>query len=136
MYSFPTLFCLFQATALHSNLLHLVQLIHPRCQIFKSSCLNVLMFHVPMLKLISLLVILLEVVPTLKSKCGTILILVYCTSGRTIIYSIILFRENNNVVVFPYLHPIGQLVAHPPSRTLSYPKDKKLPFPLHAHPPS
>ena len=64
------------------------------------------------LKLISLLVILLEVVPTRKSVRGTILILVYFTSGRTIIYSTSLFRENNNVVVFPIPFPIFMPLAN------------------------
>ena len=48
----------------------------------------------------SLLVLLLEVVPTRRSERGTITPESF-TSGRTIIYSISLFRENNNVVVFP-----------------------------------
>ena len=33
---------------------------------------------------------------------------------------------------FPHLHAVGQLVAHPPLRTVSHPKDKKLPWPLPA----
>ena len=51
-----------------------------------------------------------------------------------------LFRENNNVVVFPFhfphLHVVGQLVVHPPSRIVSHPKDKKLPWPIPAQSPS
>ena len=38
------------------------------------------------------------------------------------------------LVSFPHLHSVGQLVVHPPSRTVSHPKDKKLPWPLTAHP--
>ena len=53
-----------------------------------------------MLKLISMLVILLEVVQTRRSDRGTITP-EYFDSGRTIIYSIRQFRENNNGVVFP-----------------------------------
>jgi hypothetical protein len=63
-----------------------------------------------MLKLISLLVILLEVVPTRRSDHGTIT-LEYFTSGRTIIYSISLFR-GNNVVVFPNLFHIFMPLAN------------------------
>ena len=39
-------------------------------------------------------------------------------------------------VSFPHLRAVGQLVVHPPSRIVSHTKDKKLPWPLIAHPPS
>ena len=45
------------------------------------------------------MIVLLEVVQTRRSDCGTITPKYY-TSGRTIIYFIGPFRENNNVVVF------------------------------------
>ena len=41
-----------------------------------------------------------------------------------------LFRENNNVVVFPsfsHLHVVGHLVVHLLSRIDFHPKDKKFP---------
>ena len=48
------------------------------------------------------------------------------------------FMENNNVVFpFPFhIFIVGQLVVHPPSRIVSHPKDKNVPCPLPAHPPS
>ena len=62
------------------------------------------------------------------------------TSGRIIIYSLSPFRGNNNVVVFPIpFHifiPLANLWFIPPSWIVSYPKDKKFPWPLPAHPPS
>ena len=39
-------------------------------------------------------------------------------------------------VLFPHLHAVGQLVIHPSSRIISLPMDKKLSWPLSAHPPS
>ena len=37
------------------------------------------------------------------------------------------FRENNNVVVFPFPFHIDQFVVRLPSRIVSFPKDKKFP---------
>jgi len=37
-------------------------------------------------------------------------------------------------IFFAYLHAIGQLAAHQPLKIVSHPKNKKLPWPLPAHP--
>ena len=37
---------------------------------------------------------------------------------------------------FPQLRAVGQLVVHPPSRIVSHPKDKTLPWQLPAYLPS
>ena len=58
-----------------------------------------LMFHVPILKLICLLVFPLEAVLIQRSKCGTSFPPGHFTPGKTIIPKSI--QENNNVVVFP-----------------------------------
>ena len=51
-----------------------------------------------------------------------------------------LFRENNKVVVFRFpfhiFMPLAKFVVHRFSRIVSYPKDKKFPWPLSAHLPS
>ena len=80
---------------------------------------------------VSLLMILLEVVQTRKSERWTILTPAYFTSGRTIIYFVSPFRENNNVVVFPILFHIFMPLANlwlirlqgqfPILRIISYP---------------
>jgi hypothetical protein len=54
-----------------------------------------------MLKLISLQVVFLGTVPTRRSGPGTSFLPAYFISGRTIIYFLSPFRENNNVIVFP-----------------------------------
>ena len=84
------------------------------------ACRNNLTFHVPMLKLISLLEILLEAHPTRRSDRGTSL-----SQENPSKNSLNPFRKNNNnnnVVVFPIpfhiFMPFSNFLTHPPSRTV------------------
>ena len=67
------------------------------------------------LKIISLLVIILEVVLARRSECGTGLPSEHFTLGRRIIPKAIKGKCVSISISFPYIHAVGQLGAYPPS---------------------